>query len=136
LWYGHIGARTDFDSGTDGGHRGIRLGGCRDPRRHAAEDEPVERQHREPVQAPGEPGRKEAIDFWRVERVEPGRLLRLRAEMRVPGLAWLDLQCEPGDDGGARYRQRAVFFPSGLAGRLYWLAVLPFHGFTHTRARC
>ena len=61
--------------------------------------------------------------------MEPGRLLRLRAEMRVPGLAWLDLQCEPGDDGGARYRQRAVFFPSGLAGRLYWLAVLPFHGF-------
>ena len=59
----------------------------------------------------------------------PGRLLRLRAEMRVPGLAWLDLQCEPDPDGGARYRQRAVFFPSGLAGRLYWLAVLPFHGF-------
>lgn len=72
----------------------------------------------------------DAIDFWRVERVEPGRLLRLRAEMRVPGLAWLDLQCEPEEDGGgARYRQRAVFFPSGLAGRLYWLAVLPFHGF-------
>jgi hypothetical protein len=72
----------------------------------------------------------EALDFWRVERVERPRLLRLRAEMRVPGLAWLDLQCEPEeDDGGARYRQRAVFFPSGLAGRLYWLAVLPFHGF-------
>ncbi|WP_442928304.1 SDR family oxidoreductase [Microbacterium sp. MMO-56] len=71
----------------------------------------------------------DAIDFWRVEKVEPGRLLRLRAEMKVPGLAWLDLACEPADGGGARYRQRAVFFPSGLAGRLYWLAVLPFHGF-------
>ncbi|PZU44754.1 MAG: DUF2867 domain-containing protein [Microbacterium sp.] len=71
----------------------------------------------------------DAIDFWRVEKVEPGRLLRLRAEMRVPGLAWLDLACESGADGGAVYRQRAVFFPSGLAGRLYWLAVLPFHGF-------
>ncbi len=71
----------------------------------------------------------DVIDFWRVEKVEPGRLLRLRAEMKVPGLAWLDLACEPDPGGGARYRQRAVFFPSGLAGRLYWLAVLPFHGF-------
>ena len=70
----------------------------------------------------------DAIDFWRVEAVEPGRLLRLRAEMKVPGLAWLELRCEP-DAGGAVYRQRAVFFPRGLAGRLYWLAVLPFHGF-------
>lgn len=70
----------------------------------------------------------DAIDFWRVERVEPGRLLRLRAEMKVPGLAWLELRCEPAPQG-ARYEQRAVFFPSGLAGRLYWLAVLPFHGF-------
>lgn len=49
--------------------------------------------------------------------------------MRVPGLAWLDLACEPDAGGGSVYRQRAVFFPSGLAGRLYWLAVLPFHGF-------
>jgi len=71
----------------------------------------------------------DAIDFWRVEKVEPGTLLRLRAEMRVPGLAWLDLQCRPDPAGGAQYRQRAVFFPSGLSGRLYWLAVLPFHGF-------
>lgn len=71
----------------------------------------------------------DAIDFWRVEKIEPGRLLRLRAEMKVPGLAWLDLACEPAPDGGSVYRQRAVFFPSGLAGRLYWLSVLPFHGF-------
>lgn len=74
----------------------------------------------------------DAVDFWRVEAVDPGRLLRLRAEMRVPGLAWLDLQCDApadGSAGGATYRQRAVFFPRGLAGRLYWLAVLPFHGF-------
>ncbi len=70
----------------------------------------------------------DVVDFWRVEAVEPGRLLRLRAEMKVPGLAWLDLQCEPHGDG-TLYRQRAVFFPAGLAGRLYWLAVLPFHGF-------
>ncbi|MCT9820890.1 SDR family oxidoreductase [Microbacterium sp. W1N] len=70
----------------------------------------------------------DAIDFWRVEQVEPGRLLRLRAEMKVPGLAWLELRCTPTADG-AHYEQRAVFFPTGLAGRLYWLAVLPFHGF-------
>jgi Protein of unknown function (DUF2867) len=70
----------------------------------------------------------DAIDFWRVESVEPGRLLRLRAEMKVPGAAWLELGCEPGPQGST-YRQRAVFFPRGLGGRLYWLAVLPFHGF-------
>ncbi|TFV81038.1 SDR family oxidoreductase [Microbacterium sp. dk485] len=70
----------------------------------------------------------DALDFWRVEAVEPGRLLRLRAEMKVPGLAWLELRVAP-EGTGARYDQRAVFFPQGLAGRLYWLAVLPFHGF-------
>jgi uncharacterized protein YbjT (DUF2867 family) len=68
----------------------------------------------------------DAIDFWRVEVCEPERLLRLRAEMRLPGLAWLDLACENG--ARTRYRQRAVFFPRGLSGRLYWLAVTPFHG--------
>ncbi|MFJ4223736.1 SDR family oxidoreductase [Microbacterium sp. NPDC089695] len=81
----------------------------------------------------------DAIDFWRVEAVEEpgtateasqasGGLLRLRAEMKVPGEAWLELRALP-DAGGARYEQRAVFFPMGLAGRLYWFAVLPFHGF-------
>jgi len=69
----------------------------------------------------------DALDFWRVEAIERGRFLRLRAEMRVPGRAWLELTTEPDPAGGSRYRQRAVFFPSGLGGRLYWLAVLPFH---------
>lgn len=73
----------------------------------------------------------DAIDFWRVEAVEEGRLLRLRAEMRVPGEAWLELKAVPRE-GGARYEQRAVFFPRGLAGRLYWLGVLPFHGLIFT----
>jgi len=72
----------------------------------------------------------DALDFWRVEAVEPGRMLRLRAEMKVPGLAWLELRSSAdAERGGSRYDQRAVFFPRGLAGRLYWLAVLPFHGF-------
>jgi hypothetical protein len=69
----------------------------------------------------------DALDFWRVEAIEPGRMLRLRAEMKVPGLAWLEMGVTPEGDG-ARYEQRAVFFPQGLAGRLYWLGVLPFHG--------
>ena len=49
-------------------------------------------------------------------------------EMKVPGLAWLELRAV-AEENGSRYEQRAVFFPLGLAGRLYWLAVLPFHGF-------
>jgi hypothetical protein len=69
----------------------------------------------------------EALDFWRVEELEPGRLLRLRAEMRLPGRAWLEMRAEPAADGGSRYRQRAVFVPRGLAGHAYWAAVWPFH---------
>ncbi len=68
----------------------------------------------------------EVVDWWRAERIERGRLLRLRAEMRAPGRAWLELSVEP-EGTGSRYRQRAIFFPKGLSGRLYWLAVLPFH---------
>ncbi len=86
----------------------------------------------------------DAVDFWRVEALEPGRLLRLRAEMRLPGLAWLELRVEPSerthdgttddDDQPARTRpptvfaQRALFHPHGLAGHLYWWSVYPFHG--------
>ncbi|PPB49477.1 DUF2867 domain-containing protein [Arthrobacter pityocampae] len=70
----------------------------------------------------------EALDFWRVEEIVRGRSLRLRAEMKVPGRAWLEFRVEP-DGSGSSFYQRAVFFPQGLSGRLYWLAVLPFHGF-------
>lgn len=72
----------------------------------------------------------DSLDFWRVEEIVPGRLLRLRAEMRLPGLAWLELRADPpspGDGGGARYRQRALFHPRGLLGHLYWWSVSPFH---------
>ena len=69
----------------------------------------------------------DAVDFWRVEELLPGRLLRLRAEMRLPGLAWLELSIEPCD-GGTRYTQRAIFHPRGLAGQLYWWSLKPFHG--------
>ena len=70
----------------------------------------------------------EALDWWRVEEIEPGSLLRLRAEMRVPGRAWLEMRAEPAPGGGSVYHQRAVFLPRGLAGHLYWASVLPFHG--------
>ena len=70
----------------------------------------------------------DALDFWRVESIERGHSLRLRAEMKLPGRAWLELSVEDRGEAGAFYRQRAVFFPSGLGGRLYWAAILPFHG--------
>ncbi len=71
----------------------------------------------------------DALDFWRVEELDRGRFLRLRAEMKVPGGAWLELSVTPNEaSGGSNYRQRAVFFPHGLGGRLYWFSVLPFHG--------
>ncbi|CAD6000011.1 SDR family oxidoreductase [Agreia sp. COWG] len=71
----------------------------------------------------------DALDFWRVETIERGSLLRLRAEMKVPGLAWLEMRSTPAANGeGSFYDQRAVFFPRGLGGRLYWFAILPFHG--------
>lgn len=69
----------------------------------------------------------DAVDFWRVEAIERPRFLRLRAEMRVPGRAWLEMTAEP-DGRGSRYLQRAVFFPKGLAGRLYWWSIVPIHG--------
>jgi hypothetical protein len=70
----------------------------------------------------------DALDFWRVEEIDHGRFLRLRAEMKLPGLAWLEFTVSPGAEGGSVLHQRAIFFPHGLGGRLYWLAVMPFHG--------
>jgi uncharacterized protein YbjT (DUF2867 family) len=69
----------------------------------------------------------EALDFWRVEAVEPGRLLRLRAEMKVPGLAWLEFVVEPADEGRSCLTQTAYFEPRGLGGFLYWYGLYPIH---------
>ncbi len=71
----------------------------------------------------------DVVDWWRVEEIVDGELLRLRAEMRLPGRAWLDLGIETDDRGRTLYRQRAVYAPRGLLGRAYWWAVWPFHGF-------
>lgn len=69
----------------------------------------------------------EALDFWRVEAIERPRLLRLRAEMKVPGRAWLEFKLEPLE-AGTRITQRALFAPKGLFGHLYWWSVWPMHG--------
>jgi uncharacterized protein YbjT (DUF2867 family) len=68
----------------------------------------------------------DAVDFWRVEAIEPERLLRLAAEMRLPGRAWLVFEVEP-DGAGAVIRQTALFDPVGLLGLAYWYALFPLH---------
>jgi hypothetical protein len=70
----------------------------------------------------------DTLDFWRVEKVEPGRLLRLAAEMRLPGRAWLQFEVTP-EGGGSLIRQTAEFDPVGLGGLLYWYALWPAHQF-------
>jgi uncharacterized protein YbjT (DUF2867 family) len=68
----------------------------------------------------------DALDFWRVEAIEQGRLLRLAAEMRLPGRAWLQFEVEP-DGEGSILRQTAIFDPVGLLGLFYWYALYPLH---------
>jgi uncharacterized protein YbjT (DUF2867 family) len=70
----------------------------------------------------------DALDFWRVEDLVTGKRLRLHAEMRLPGEAWLTWDLEPSSSGTA-ITQTALFRPRGLLGRLYWLGVAPFHRF-------
>jgi uncharacterized protein YbjT (DUF2867 family) len=71
----------------------------------------------------------EALDFWRVEAIKRPELLRLRAEMRMPGLAWLEFALETDAAGtGTVITQRALFAPKGLFGHSYWWSVWPMHG--------
>lgn len=82
----------------------------------------MRRGRRDPEQAfPGE-----ALDFWRVEAFEPDKLLRLQAEMKLPGRAWLQFEAD-ACDGGSRIRQTALFDPLGLLGLMYWYALYPLH---------
>lgn len=71
----------------------------------------------------------DALDFWRVDAYEPDRLLRLRAEMKVPGRAWLQFEVEPQSDGRSEVRQTALFDPRGLRGLIYWYGLYPLHLF-------
>jgi hypothetical protein len=70
----------------------------------------------------------DALDFWRVEAVEAERLLRLRAEMKVPGRAWLQFESKPQQNGQTILQQTALFAPKGLSGLLYWYVLYPLHG--------
>jgi len=75
---------------------------------------------------PDAPAVGDALDFWRVEGYEPGRRLRLAAEMKLPGRAWLEFEVVP-DSSGALVHQTAVFEPAGLFGLVYWYLLLPVH---------
>ncbi len=70
----------------------------------------------------------EPVDFWRVEALEAPHLLRLRAEMKMPGDAWLQFEVLP-DPAGSRVEQTAFYEPRGFVGYAYWWAVQPFHRF-------
>jgi uncharacterized protein YbjT (DUF2867 family) len=68
----------------------------------------------------------DALDFWRVEAYDPPNRLRLAAEMKLPGRAWLEFVVEP-DESGSRVTQTALFDPVGLLGRAYWYGIFPLH---------
>ena len=70
----------------------------------------------------------DALDFWRVEETDDATFLRLRAEMKLPGLAWLELQVGSTEGGTTTFHHRALFAPRGLLGHAYWWSILPFHG--------
>jgi len=67
------------------------------------------------------------LDFWRVEALVPDQLLRLRAEMKVPGKAWLQFEIIPQGEAGVRIIQTAYYAPKGLMGLLYWYVLYPIH---------
>ena len=69
----------------------------------------------------------DVLDFWRVDAILPGRRLRLRAEMKLPGQGWLEFHAEPDAAGGCTLSQIASFKPHGVAGLLYWYLFLPAH---------
>jgi uncharacterized protein YbjT (DUF2867 family) len=71
----------------------------------------------------------ETLDFWRVEEKLPNNLLRLRAEMKMPGKAWLEFKVEKIDEHKSKLTQTAIFYPKGLAGHSYWWLIAPFHVF-------
>lgn len=72
----------------------------------------------------------DTVDWWRVTAIEPGALLILEAEMRLPGRAWLRFDVTPAENGqGARIRQTAIFDPHGVPGLLYWYLLYPIHEF-------
>jgi len=88
------------------------------------------RRHPEDVRA------GDALDFWRVEAVEPGRMIRLRAEMKVPGRAWLEFQAVRQSPAGTLLTQTAFFEPKGLSGLAYWYVLYPVHSLIFSGLIC
>ncbi len=74
----------------------------------------------------------DALDFWRVEEFEPDRRMKLFAEMKVPGRAWLEFEVE-GNAESSTIRQTAIFDPVGLSGLLYWYGIYPLHALVFAR---
>ncbi|UCG26146.1 MAG: DUF2867 domain-containing protein [Chloroflexota bacterium] len=70
----------------------------------------------------------DALDFWRVESIEPNHLLRLRAEMKLPGQGWLQFEARPIDGDRTDFVQTAYFASRGLIGQIYWYGLYPLHG--------
>ena len=68
----------------------------------------------------------DTVDFWRVERLEKGRLMRLAAEMKIPGRLWLQFEVDPGEHDSL-VRQTSVFDPAGYVGLAYWYLLYPVH---------
>jgi hypothetical protein len=71
----------------------------------------------------------EALDFWRVETVEKNTRMRLLAEMKVPGKAWLEFESLPQENNKTLFTVTAYFASHGVSGFLYWYAMWPFHKF-------
>ncbi len=69
----------------------------------------------------------DALDFWRVEDLQVDRSVRLRAEMKLPGRAWLNYEVREAGDGATHLEQTAAFIPRGLMGLVYWYALYPIH---------
>ncbi len=69
----------------------------------------------------------EPLDFWRVELYEPPNRLRLQAEMKLPGRAWLEFEVQDNEMHGSTIRQTAIFDPVGLFGLVYWYGIYPLH---------
>ncbi|MCS6860964.1 MAG: SDR family oxidoreductase [Abditibacteriales bacterium] len=74
----------------------------------------------------------DTLDFWRVEAFEPDKRLRLQAEMKLPGRAWLEFEVT-GDETASTIRQTAIFDPVGLFGQIYWYALYPLHRMVFSR---
>lgn len=83
----------------------------------------VRRGRRHPIQL----HEGDAVDYWRVDQIVPGHLLRLRAEMKLPGRAWLEFEVDGIDEHHCSIRQTAIFDPVGLGGLMYWYALYPLH---------